>query len=356
MRVFFVLIVYLIGWLGLEGNPAMAQKLYPMRNFDKWGYINESGHWIIPPRFEAALNFSDGLALVKDTYKGGEVWDVIDEKGQKVIQSEYYGYGVFLKIFDYRVSFQPSQQFKEGLIPVAVEILDPHYKGATVSGFLNKAGELEIYGYFDRVFNFSEGYACVEKNGKYGFINRDGEWVINPIFAMGRSFVNGLAPVLDPKTNKWGFINKKGDWAVKPQFSKAQEFSEGLAAVWKDFKWGYINVYGDYVIAPRFRVADSFSNGYAYVGKDNSFYFIDKQGNTAFSESLYKQLCFTKAFQNGAALVAVAPEGRSCNNFELAEGVILKDSNLLLYLNTQGEIIYKQELEEYYTINKLRKP
>lgn len=356
MKVFFALIIYSVGWLGIVGNPAMAQKLYPMRNFNKWGYVNESGRWIIQPKYEMALNFSDGLALVKDTYKGGEVWDFIDDKGQKVIQSEYFGYGVFLKIYDYRISIQPSQEFKEGLIAVAVEILDPHYKGATVSGFLNKTGELEIYGYYDKVYNFSDGYACVVKNGKYGFINRAGEWVINPSFAMCGSFANGLAPALDEKTRKWGFINKKGEWAVKPQFSKAKEFSDGLAAVWKDFKWGYIDVYGEYKITPQYRIADTFSNGYAYVGKDNNYYFINKQGNMAFSEDLYQKMCFTKSFKNGAALMAIAPEDRSCFNFELAEDVILQDSNLLLYLNANGEIIYRQEMEEYYTINKIRKP
>ena len=348
--------IYFLGGLLMAGMPAVAQELYPMRNFNKWGYINSEGRWIIPPKYEMALNFSDGLALVKDTYKGGEVWDVINEKGQKVIQSEYYGYGIFLKIYDYRISFQPNQQFTEGLIPVAIEIMDPHYKGEAVSGFLNKEGELEVYGYYDKVYNFHNGYAAAVKDGKFGFIDKTGDWVISPTYVMAGSFSNGLAPALDEKSRKWGYINKEGAWVVKPQFSKAKDFSDGLAAVWKDFKWGYINVYGEYIVPLQYRIAESFSDGYAYVGKDNTYYFIDKNGQKAFSEDLYQKLCFTKSFENGAALMAIAPEGRNCFNFELSEDVILQDTNLLLYVDTNGDIIYKQELEEYYTVNKIRRP
>lgn len=351
-----ILLIYLLGWMAAGSIPASAQKLYPMRNYNKWGYINEEGRWIIPPKYETALNFSDGVALVKDTYKGGEVWDVINDQGQSIIQSEYYGYGVFLKLYDYRVTIHPNMRFTEGLVPVSIEILDQNYKGPTVSGFLNKSGELELYGYYEKVYNFHDGFAAVVKNGKYGFINHNGEWTIKPTFLMCGSFSDGLAPALDDKTQKWGYINKKGAWAIQPQFSKAHEFSEGLAAVWKDFKWGYINVYGEFDIPLEYRVAENFSDGYAYVGKDNNYFFIDKQGTKAFSSDLYQKICFTKAFHNGAALMAIAPQGYDCYNFELSEEVILRDSNLLLYLDINGTIIYRQELDEYYSINKIRNP
>ena len=355
MRIFF-LMIYLIGCLLVGVTPAQAQELYPMRNYNKWGYINSQGKWMIPPTFDMALHFSDGVALVKDTYKGSEVWDVIDEKGQKIIQSEYFGYGVFLKLFDYRVTIQPNNRFTEGLVPVTVEILDKNYRGPAVSGFLNKSGELELYGYYDKVFNFNEGLACVVKNGKYGFINHNGEWVIKPVFAMCGSFSNGLAPALDEKTRKWGYINNKGAWVIEPEFSKAKDFSEGLAAVWKDFKWGFINENGKYVIPLEYRTAESFNSGYAYVGKENSFYFINQQGQKAFSDELYSKICFTTPFIKDAALMAVAPDGNKCFNFELAENVILQDSNLLLYLTPNGKIMYKQEMDEYISVNKISQP
>lgn len=334
-----------------------AQQLYPMRKYDKWGYIDASGRWVIAPKYQMALDFYDGLAMVKDTYQGGEVWDFINEKGQKVIQSEYFGFGTFLKLFDYKVTVLPHQHFSEGLIPASIQILDPNYQGEQVSGYLNKEGQLEIYGYYDKVHNYQEGMAHVEKRGKHGFINRNGDYAIPPIFGAAGSFSNGLAPVLDIATGKWGYVNKKGQYVIQPQFSKAREFSNGLAAVWKDFKWGYIMPDGSVAIPLQYRSADTFSDGYAFVTTENDAYFVNRQGQKVFDGNVYDKLCHTRAFINGAALMSVSPSNRSCNSYRLSEDVvILEDTNLLMYLNANGQVIYKQDLEEYYTINKIRRP
>ena len=333
-----------------------AQELYPMRKYDKWGYIDGNGRWIIKPQYQMALDFHDGLAMVKDSYQGGEVWDFINEQGQKVIQSEYFGFGTFLKLYDYKITVKPSDHFSDGLIPVSIQILDPTYKGAKISGFLNKEGQLELYGYYDKVYNFSDGYARVEKGGKTGYINRNGDYAIPPVLQAGGAFTNGLAPALDEVSGKWGFIDKKGKFVIQPQFSKAREFSNGLAAVWKDFKWGYITPDGALAVPLQYRSADSFTDGLAFVTTEKEGFFIDRHGRKMFDGDLYEKLCRTRSFVNGAALMSVSPDNRACNSFKLAEEVILEDTNLLLYLNTAGKVIYRQELEEYYTINKIRRP
>jgi hypothetical protein len=336
---------------------AAAQQLYPMRKYDKWGYIDGHGKWVIAPKYQMALDFHDGMAMVKDTYQGGEVWDFINEKGQKVIQSEYFGFGTFLKLFDYKVTILPHQHFAEGLIPASIQILDPNYRGEPVSGFLNKEGQLEIYGYYDKVGNFQEGMARVEKRGKAGFINRNGDYVIAPIFGACGSFSNGLAPAQDYASGKWGYIDKTGKFVIAPQFSKARDFSNGLAAVWKDFKWGYIMPDGSYAIELQYRAADSFAFGYAFVTTDKDAYFIDRHGKRVFDEQLYEKLCHTRSFVNGAALMSVSPSNRGCNPYRLTDDVVIaEDTNLLIYLNERGEIFYRQDMEEYYSINKIRRP
>ncbi|HEF3474383.1 TPA: WG repeat-containing protein, partial [Campylobacter coli] len=49
-------------------------------------------------------------------------------------------------------------------------------------GFIDKNGEFVIEPKFDGVGNFSEGLARVELNGKYGFIDKSGKIVIEPKF------------------------------------------------------------------------------------------------------------------------------------------------------------------------------
>ena len=69
----------------------------------------------------------------------------------------------------------------------------------------------------------------IRENGKFGYINLDGQVVIEPQFDDTHFFSKGLAAV---KINgKFGFIDKTGKMVFEPQFDKALSFSEGLAAV-----------------------------------------------------------------------------------------------------------------------------
>ena len=52
------------------------------------------------------------------------------------------------------------------------------------------------------------------------------------------------------QNDKFGYINKTGNFSIEPQYKVAKNFSDGLAAVEKDGKWGFINTKGEMVIAP----------------------------------------------------------------------------------------------------------
>lgn len=64
---------------------------------------------------------------------------------------------------------------------------------------------------YQNVRSYSEGLAPVQvSNGKWGFINEQQQWVIQPKFEDAKEFQNGKAAA---KLNgKWGFINKRGEW------------------------------------------------------------------------------------------------------------------------------------------------
>lgn len=103
------------------------------------------------------------------------------------------------------------------------------------------------------------------------------------------SFSEGYAAVL--KDEKWGYINTKGEEVISCQYSNPYEeytsgaFHEGLAAVQKDGKWGFINTKGEEVI-PISIEAESigrFSEGLAFVYIDEeNFSVINKEGKTVF--------------------------------------------------------------------------
>jgi len=68
--------------------------------------------------------------------------------------------------------------------------------------------------------HFSENMASVRltEDGKYGFINKEGSVIIQPIFDSADSFENGLAAVyLRKESGKMsGYINKDGDYVWEP--------------------------------------------------------------------------------------------------------------------------------------------
>jgi hypothetical protein len=77
---------------------------------------------------------------------------------------------------------------------------------------------------------------------------------------------------------KFGYIDKSGKYVIEPAFEQAGSFSEGLAPVSKKNMWGYINASGNVVIPIRYSYADKFSNGAAKVMLNNKWLEIDKEG------------------------------------------------------------------------------
>lgn len=119
----------------------------------------------------------------------------------------------------------------------------------------------------------------VIKNGKSGFINNNGDVVIDFEFDGASSFSEGLARIFVKE--KVGFIDTKGNVVIEPKFDSALGFSEGLSVVTIGDKQGYIDTKGNIAIKPSFYQANNFENGIALIREDNisESSFIDRQGN-----------------------------------------------------------------------------
>ena len=149
-------------------------------------------------------------------------------------------------------------------------------------GFVNKDWQWVVKPRYDKAYDFSEGMAVVMIGDKAGFIDKEGSEAIPVIFEDCGFFKEGLAKIrLNGKT---GFINRKGERVVACKYDRAWDFSDGLAPVMSDGKWGYIDKDGDEVIELAFSDADSFHDGYARVNQDYEWALIDKSGDIVFLE------------------------------------------------------------------------
>ena len=111
---------------------------------------------------------------------------------------------------------------------------------------------------------FSEGLAGVRGTGGYGFLDLQGEYVVEPQYDKAGDFHDGLAPVGDFNRSevgmRWGYVDRHGKRVVDLQYAEAREFSEGLAAVkTPDGDWQFIDTDGQPVLKvdPRWHGVDA---------------------------------------------------------------------------------------------------
>ncbi len=179
-------------------------------------------------------------------------------------------------------------------------------KGPTkeVWGFIDKQGKFVIEPRFPAAGPFHDGLASFRTgatwSADWGYINKKGEVEIEPQFGSALGFSNGIARVYI-RTNAYGFINKDGEFVIEAVYDEAEDFSEGYAAVKKGGQWGFIGRAGDMKIEARFQDATSFSEGLAAVELDEKWGYIDRTGDIKI-EAKYQA---ARSFSEGLAAVKV---------------------------------------------------
>ena len=276
----------------------------------KWGFINSTGKVIVEPQFDKVNNFfREGKAAVQV----GDKWGFVDSSGKIVIKPQ----------FDQVRSFSEQR--------AAVRNRDWHGWG-----FIDPQGFMFVYPSFAFVRPFSEGSAAFSRYGKRGYIDRNGEIIIELpdgvepgySFSEGRAIVweknpgfQGLLYLIGEKMedvnvrNKSfaGVIDKQGREIVPIKwngFSYISDFSECLAIVSSKGKYGIIDRNGAIVVEPKFdrigSVAEGFSEGLATVTVNNKQGFINTRGEIVI-EPKFDQV---KKFSGGLATVRVEKDGK----------------------------------------------
>lgn len=139
---------------------------------------------------------------------------------------------------------------------------------------------------YDDIGRVSEGFARVKKGGEYpnakcGFINKKGKEVIKLKYDWVYDFSEGFAVV--EKDSKCGLIDKSGTEVTELIYDDIGEFSEGLAVVRKNNSSGYIDKTGKEVIKLKYVTAYDFSDGLALV-KKGKFLVINKKGKAVLKQ------------------------------------------------------------------------
>lgn len=138
-------------------------------------------------------------------------------------------------------------------------------------GYIDSTGKEVIPAQYAQADDFSQGRARVTKFGLFakhtGTIDRLGKFteIENTIVKASAETpsVSALKPV--QSEGKWGFVDSYGRFVVHPSFESVKAFYQGTAAVKVDGRWGIVNQDGFMVIPASFRDASSFHEGVAVV-------------------------------------------------------------------------------------------
>lgn len=184
----------------------------------KYGIINKKGEYIIEPQMEYISDFDgNGLAIAAIQSSGATKYGFINIQGEFVIEP----------IFTKTNGFKGNE-----LAVVAVKSQDKE-----TYGFINTNGDYVIEPRYDSASNFSNGAARVAVDDKVGYINESGEYLFEPntrnIKSAGDMSKFGLALASNKRAGygRVGFINSNGDFVVDPVFEDADPFYDDGYAI-----------------------------------------------------------------------------------------------------------------------------
>lgn len=177
--------------------------------------------------------------------------------------------------------------------------------------------------------------------------NYKGKLMSNDIAkAVGFLAPNGLAVAMDPQTEKYGFVDENGVFVIEPVFEGATGFcSNGLASVVFNGKYGYINSNGGVVIPFEYDYAERFTDyNCAVVGesdKEGESYQDYDYGLINDSNEIVVPLEYKRLLQFNEFIIACKSEDSYWNNS--FDGVVD------IY-NYNGEKIESYNDEMYYYV------
>lgn len=258
--------------------------LYPVKLNNKWGAIDGKGKVIIEIEYDYISSFKEEVAYIKKNKKYGYV----NIEGKIIIPINYDTASLFYE--DYAVV---SKNGKYGLINKSGEVIVPfiyqnlgRYLDGLVQakkngnwGLIDISNNIIVPFEYSYIESYFEEFITIKgkgKYGKFGKINRFGEYLIPPkydnMIELTRGSIYGVK-----KMYKWGLLNYKGDLVAPFTYDNIFYSNVQPFRVTKKGKYGYMNNSGEEQILCQYDDASNFVDNKAIVKKEGKYGFINKK-------------------------------------------------------------------------------
>jgi hypothetical protein len=324
-----------------------------------WGYVDESGKFVVLPQFDDAAEFSEGVAAVIL----GERVGYIDHGGKLAIP--YTNASICGASYP-KGEDLVSERGPQGRTPGSLFSFHDGLAAACLAAdklfFIDRTGKVAVGGPFAAAAPFSDGMAVVldklptkPSETECFYIDKKGNRLPSH-FSLCGQFSEGMAPVV--VGNRWGYVDHSGKLVIPAQYFRATYFSEGLAPVAiaqdKVLKWGFIDHAGKFVISAQYDTVGHFSEGLAVVGVsrmwnglqcETNLGYVDKTGKPAVTPQFNS---FAGEFHGGVAQVQksyVKSDSTGCSRQPSSGGWIATSGKYIsqqIWLDDAGRYVPQQ--------------
>ena len=196
-----------------------------IKNNDKYGLINATGEAKLETKYEDLSYTFANYYIAKLDGKYG----IIDTEGNVKIEFQYD-----------KLIYRKDADFIEGVLNDSSE-----------SDLIDRNLAVKLSGIISFI-NVTDGYMKIRINNEYKYYNFKFEEKKNTeLFANNTLF-------LDKKDGKYGYINKNGIVVVNYIYDDATEQNKyGFAAIKKDGKWGAIDSEGNVIVTPTLELTNN---------------------------------------------------------------------------------------------------
>lgn len=202
----------------VEELGVLCNDMAPAKINGKYGYINVKFEELSPFEWDGATVIQNGFGAVKK----GEKWALINSSFEPVTDYIYDD----VKTDDYQYCSISGRAF---------------VKNNASYQMINEKGETVGEGnYEDAVPFVADEPTAVKLNGKWGFVDTEGQIVIEPQYENAGAFNGGLAPV--QTAGGWGYITVQNELVIPADFTDARSFYKGVAPVKNGTSWTLIQL------------------------------------------------------------------------------------------------------------------
>lgn len=204
-----------------------------------YGIVTAEERWLVPPQPYEVKIVNEQLYL---------------EKQERITFLKTYN-GQTIYFTANTVSIEPdhlSEQLPNG----TTHLID--FNGRVIQSI--KALEAQ------QIFNESEGYRGIKRDGKFGFVDQRGRLRIANRYEGISSFREGLAAV--KILGKWGFVDKQDHIVINPSYERVEDFNNGTSIVTRAGLQGVLRADGRPLLLVRYHA----------VARIRNFFLLERDG------------------------------------------------------------------------------